>query len=85
MLKFAMANKKIPLFYAYVIAFEARSRLGLQDCDVDRNNNLCKRGSKFIRENRQLLVSRYTEHATEIAKIYGTSDPIVFVMEPDFW
>ena len=26
---------KIPLFYAYIIAFEARAKKGIQDCDVN--------------------------------------------------
>lgn len=78
-------NNKIPLFYAYVIAFEGRSKAGLQDCDSGQTPTLCVGGANFIRNNRAALVAKYTEHATAIANKYGTSKPIVFVMEPDFW
>lgn len=84
MLDFCTKNNKIPLFYAYVIAFEARAMKGLQDCDVG-GTTLCQGGSDFIRNNRQHLVDKYTEHATGIAARYGKTNPVVFVMEPDFW
>ena len=70
MLDVCTKNNKIPLFYAYVIAFEARSKKGLQDCDVG-SPNLCQQGAEFIRNNRQNLVNKYTEHATGIAARYG--------------
>lgn len=84
MLDVCTKNNKIPLFYAYVIAFEARSKSGLQDCDVG-TPNLCQQGAEFIRNNRQSLVNKYTEHATAIAARYGKDKPVIFVMEPDFW
>lgn len=68
MIRATKAAGKIPLFYAYIIAFEGRFRKGLQDCDVSSTNNLCTDGSNFIRENRALLVSRYKHQATQIAK-----------------
>lgn len=87
MLDFCKANNKYALFYAYVIAFEARSVWKLKDCD-DKNNpnpSLCEKGSEFIRQYRQRLVEKYTEHSTQIALKYGKDKPVVFVMEPDFW
>ena len=84
MLDVCTKNGKTPLFYAYVIAFEARAMKGLQDCDVG-SPNLCQQGSEFIRNNRQHLVDKYTEHATAIAGRYGKDKPVIFVMEPDFW
>ena len=77
---------KTPVFYAYIIAFQARAMMGLQDCDVDPNNNLCKKGSQFIRDNRALLVSRYTHWAKSIANRLGNKNTeCVFLIEPDFW
>ena len=49
MLNKAKALGKTPLFYGYVIAFEARAKSKIQDCDVDPNWNLCKEGANFIR------------------------------------
>ena len=77
---------KIPLFYAYVIAFEARAKYGYKDCDVDPVNNLCKNGANFIRQNRALLVSRYTHQAKAIATALGDRNAeCIFLIEPDFW
>jgi hypothetical protein len=85
MLNCCIKNGKIPLFYAYVIAFEARNMMGLQDCDVDPQNNLCHYGAQFIRNNRAYLVGRYNYQASEISKIVGASAKVVFLIEPDFW
>ena len=41
MIKQCIAKNKTPLFYSYIIAFEARAKAGLQDCDVSGSNNLC--------------------------------------------
>ncbi len=41
MIKQCIAKNKMPVFYSYIIAFEARARAGLQDCDVSWSNNLC--------------------------------------------
>ena len=76
---------KLPVFYSYIIAFEARQRQGLQDCDVSPTNNLCTRGSQFIKDNRALLVSRYTHWASKIAERLGKNSSAIFLMEPDFW
>ena len=74
---------KMPLFYGYIIAHEARARKGYQDCDMG-SYNLCHKGAQFIKENRALLVSRYTHHAKSIAAALGNKNTeCVFVMEPD--
>lgn len=86
MLRMCRKYKKVPLFYAYVIAFEARATRNINDCDVDPDgNNLCRSGADFIRHNRHNLVFKYWEHARKIARIYGSTDPIIFIIEPDFW
>jgi len=80
MIKATKKAGKIPLFYAYIIAFEARYRKNLQDCDVSPNNNLCTDGSNFIRDNRVLLVSRYSHHAKAIATALGDKNaPTIWV------
>lgn len=86
MLDVCVQNGKIPLFYAYVTAFEARAMWGLQDCDVNNGQpTLCQKGSEFIRQNRQHLIEKYAEHAGHIAEKIGGDGLVVFVMEPDFW
>jgi len=72
------------VFYAYVIAFEARNAWGLKDCDMGEPN-LCQRGCNYIRENRNRILERYDHHTSNIARIMGCNAFVVFLMEPDFW
>ena len=76
MIKATKKAGKIPLFYAYIIAFEARYRKNLQDCDMSGSNNLCTDGANFIRDNRALLVSRYTHQANAIATAMGNKNAV---------
>lgn len=85
MLEACKLYNKIPLFYAYVIAFEARLKLGLQDCDVDNIYNLCTRGAQFIIDYESLIFERYRHQASLIALNYDKYKPVLFLIEPDFW
>ncbi len=62
----------------------ARHEAGLQDCDVG-TPSLCQRGAKFIRENRQKIVDKYSHYAKETAAIVGTKSRMVWLVEMDFW
>lgn len=84
MLKKAKQLNKIPVLYAYVIAFEARNAWGLKDCDMG-TPNLCERGCNYIREHRNRILERYNHHAQNVARIMGRDAIVVFLMEPDFW
>ena len=66
MIDICKKSSKIPVFYAYIIAFQARKDKGLQDCNIDPDKNLCFLGADYIRNNRQLLVERYTHQASKI-------------------
>jgi hypothetical protein len=85
MLETCRTSLKIPLFYAYIIAFEARAQAGLQDCDVNFENSLCKFGSNYIRSNRSRILERYTQNVGNISKIMGRDATVIFLIEPDFW
>ena len=56
-------NNKVPVNHTYIIAFAARRDMGLQDCNVDENNNLCRRGAKYIRQNRAKILNIYADFA----------------------
>lgn len=86
MLRLCKRHNKTPVLYAYVIAFEARSKLGLLDCDVaTKGENLCTNGSCFIRAYREHLINAYSNHSRTIAKYMGRYSTPVFLIEPDFW
>jgi hypothetical protein len=84
MLNKVVALKKIPVFYGYVIAFEARNIMGLQDCNVG-TPNLCQQGSQFIRNYTPRILERYDHHSSHIASYIGTNGFCIFLIEPDFW
>lgn len=73
-----------PVYYSYIIAFTARRDLGLQDCNVG-SPNLCQKGANFIRQKKDRILSQYAKYASETAKAWGTTDPIVWMMEPDYF
>ena len=83
MLETCVKLKKLPVFYAYIIAFEARVKWGLKDCDVG-TPSLCQQGADFIRKNRDHLVARYKHQAQNIAQYLGKDGKAVFEIEPDF-
>jgi hypothetical protein len=76
-------NNKVPVNHTYIIAFAARRDMGLQDCNVDENNNLCRRGAKYIRQNRAKILNIYADFARGVNNIMGNK-PSVWLMEADF-
>lgn len=78
---------KTPVFYSYIIAFLAKNKGGLKDCDVagtGSSQSLCVSGTNFIRNNRAQILQKYDEFAAGAARDYGTSSPIIWLLEPDF-
>jgi len=75
---------RTPVYYSYIIAFTARRDLGLKDCDVG-TPNLCQQGANFIRQKKDRILAQYAKYASETAKVWGTRDPIVWMMEPDYY
>jgi hypothetical protein len=79
---------KVPVIVAYVAAFYAKRHFGLCDCNVSScgaNNDLCHAGSADITNNLTNIVNVYKSYAQGFAGCYGTTKPIVFEMEPDFY
>ena len=80
---------RTPMVIDYLIAFTARANADLQDCDVadseGRSTSLCTHGTQFIRENKQLLLDKHRRLAKQIANAWGTSEPILWMTEPDYF
>jgi hypothetical protein len=79
MLNFCKNNNKTPVFYAYIIA--KASGLG----DGDAGGKLTTEGAAFIKNNWSKVTSRYQDYATQTANMYGTTKPIIWLMEPDYY
>jgi hypothetical protein len=79
---------KVPVIVAYVAAFYVKRHFALCDCNVSScgaNNDLCHYGSADITNNLTSIVNVYKSYAQGFAACYGTTKPIVFEMEADFY
>lgn len=68
---------KTPLFYAYVIPFEARNAWGLKDCNMGYPN-ICQQGAKYVRENRARIIERYNHHSSKFDRPFFIVDLLLF-------
>jgi hypothetical protein len=77
-------TNKTPYIHTYVIAGLARENWGLQDCNVDPINNLCYKGSLYLRQNESNILSKYTQIAKSIKA--NLKSPEVYIhIEPDYF
>lgn len=89
----AALGKLVPVVVAYVSAFYAKRHHGnLCDCNVTtcgetdgKPNDLCHFGAKYIKDDLAKIVAVYESYAQGYAGCYGTTRPIVFEMEPDWY
>jgi hypothetical protein len=79
---------KVPVIVAYVAAFYAKRHMGRCDCNVTScgsNNDLCHNGAADIQQNLAAIINVYKSYAQGFASCYGTTKPIIFEMEPDWY
>lgn len=89
----AVLGKQVPVIVAYVSAFYVKRHHGnLCDCNVPecgqtdgKPNDLCHFGSQHIQQDLAAIVGVYENYAQGYADCYGTTRPIIFEMEPDFY
>ncbi len=75
----------VPVLVSYVIAFTARRDENLQDCNVG-SPSLCDYGATYIRAHLEdRILPNYRAYAQGFKQCWGTTRPIVFIMEPDFY
>jgi hypothetical protein len=89
----AVLGKQVPVIVAYVSAFYVKRHHGsLCDCNVDqcgqtdgKPNDLCHFGAAYIQQDVAKIVEVYKNYAQGYAACYGTTRPIIFEMEPDWY
>ena len=89
----AVLGKLVPVIVAYVSAFYVkRHHGGLCDCNVNscgmvdgKVNDLCHFGSQHIQADLSAIVNVYKSYAQGYAACYGTTRPIIFEREPDWY
>jgi hypothetical protein len=89
----AVLGKLVPVIVAYVSAFYVKRHHGnLCDCNVTtcgqtngKPNDLCHFGSQYIQQDLAAITNVYKSYAQGYAACYGTTRPIIFEMEPDWY
>jgi hypothetical protein len=79
---------KVPIVVAYLAAGIVKRIANICDCNVPdcgTNNDLCHQGAALVTQHKQTILNAYRSYSEGYAGCYGTSKPIVFVMEPDFF
>ena len=79
---------KVPIVVAYLAAGIVKRRHNICDCNVTTcgsGNDLCRQGAALIKQDKQTILNAYRSFSQGYAGCYGTTKPIVFAMEPDFY
>jgi hypothetical protein len=83
----AVLAGKVPVIVAYVAAGNVKRDHQLCDCNVSgcSGGNLCTAGAQFITQDWTKILNAYRSYSQGFAACYGTTRPIVFEMEPDWY
>jgi hypothetical protein len=81
-IKRTSSTNAIPVYYAYIIAFQGHNA-GLGDCNLDSSGNLCTDGADLIRSKRSTILSIYANYAKMTRDAWPTK-PLLWLLEPDF-
>jgi hypothetical protein len=79
---------QVPVIVAYVAAFYVKRHAGLSDCGAapgGATTDLCHQGAAAIQTNLAAIVNVYRSFSQGFANCWGTTRPIIFEMEPDFY
>jgi len=77
----------VPVVVAYVVAGNVKRDHQLCDCNVSGciGGNLCKYGAQYATQDWTKIVNAYKSYSDGYAQCYGTTRPIIFEMEPDWF
>ena len=83
----AVLAGKVPVIVAYVAAGNVKRDHQLCDCNVSgcAGGDLCHTGAQFITQDWAKILTAYRSYSQGFAACYGTTRPIVFEMEPDWY
>jgi hypothetical protein len=81
-----MFAAQVPAIVSYAAAFYAKRIGNLKDCNAPGSQqDLCVAGARIIQQNLSNILAIYESYAAGFAGCYGTTRPIIFMMEPDFY
>jgi hypothetical protein len=87
----AVLANQVPVMVAYISAAHVkREDKTMCDCNVTTSpcvpsNDLCHQGAARIAQDFTAIVNAYKSYSVGFAQCYGTTRPIVFEMEPDWY
>jgi hypothetical protein len=87
----AVLANQVPVLVAYISAAHVKRQDNTMcDCNVTQSpcvpsNDLCHQGAARISQDFTAIVNAYKSYSDGFAKCYGTTRPIVFEMEPDWY
>jgi hypothetical protein len=76
-----------PVIVAYIAAGNVKRDYSLCDCNVSgcSGGDLCKSGAQDITADWAKITGAYKSYSQGFASCYGTTKPIIFEMEPDWY
>jgi hypothetical protein len=86
-LAMAKSLNATPVWYTYIIAEGLKSKYPagqVVDCNQG-SNNLCKLGADYIRNSRSTILDQYRAFAQFAASKWGTTQPMIWALEPDYY
>lgn len=88
-LAWAKTLNATPVYYTYIIAEGMKVALNLDknqsDCNGTASKTICTEAGAYFSSYRSAILSQYTAFARDAATRWGTSKPMIWALEPDFY
>jgi uncharacterized repeat protein (TIGR02543 family) len=89
-LAMAKSLNATPMWYTYIIAEGMKVAYNMQvgggsDCNGGASKTVCTEWGKYFASYRSAIISQYSAFAQYAATKWGTSSPMIWAIEPDFY
>lgn len=78
-----------PVYYTYIIAEGMKVAYNLDkdqsDCNGSASKTICTEWGNYYANYRSAIISQYTAFAKDAATRWGTTQPMIWALEPDFY
>lgn len=88
-LTWAKTLNATPVYYTYIIAEGMKVAYDLDkdhsDCNGSASKTICTEAGAYFANKRSEILSQYSAFARHAATTWGTSKPMIWALEPDFY
>jgi hypothetical protein len=88
-LAMAKSLNATPVYYTYIIAEGMKVAYNLDkdqsDCNGSAPKTICTEWGNYYANYRSAIISQYTAFAKDAATRWGTTQPMIWALEPDFY